>query len=243
MTPTDFATLQLENERLQMIITALAEQNRQLQQQVMQLQALYKDTSNLAHPNGWMQTDASNQPHPNGWISTDASNRSHPNGCMPTNTSNQDHPNGWIQTDASNRTSPNGYIPTNASNQDHPNGWIPTDASNRAADKEALHPNAAHFVTLPKPLQIDMALFKHLLREAGVGINSISLTSSATILWFCIQQPLHSSAKLMALTGFSEGGVSKRLIALKKLQLLHRSGYQYYTLTPKAIAIVKQALV
>jgi hypothetical protein len=215
MTPTDFATLQVENERLQMMITALAEQNRLLQQQMMQLQALSKDPSNQTHPNGW----------------------------IPTDTSNQKHTNGWMQSDASNRSHSIGWMPTDASNQDHPNGWIQTDASNRAAEKEALHPNAAHFTTSSKPLQIDMVLFKHLLREAGVGINSISLTSSAAILWFCIQQPLHSSAKLMAHTGFSEGGVSKRLMVLKKLGLLYRSGYQYYTLTPKAIVLVQKTLV
>ncbi len=74
-----------------------------------------------------------------------------------------------------------------------------------------------------------------------VKCSTSSLYSTAKILIQLHNSPRNSYAKLRELTGLSEDGMTKRIMAMKKRGLIVRTAFQQYALTCKALEVLDKA--
>lgn len=211
----ELALLREDNERQQIIISALVAQNKLLIQKLANKGLAANSISADEQQIGRNEPDISNLEQIIGCNNLPASNLHQDNGCNELLASNLYQDNGCNSLPVSNLQQVIGR-----------NGFV-----------------ASRIAVLPTTATINLDVLKDLLLKNGVASTRVSLASSAAILCYCLKHATHAYHSLMALTGFSEGGVTKRMIALKQKQMLYRSGKQYYTLTPKALAMLQAAIV
>ncbi len=81
------------------------------------------------------------------------------------------------------------------------------------------------------------------LRKIMVTASDGGVSNTAKILIQLHTQPRNSYKELRQLTGLSEDGLTKRIMAMKKKGLVIRTSFQHYMLTELATKILEDAMV
>ena len=99
----------------------------------------------------------------------------------------------------------------------------------------------------PESLGIDINRLDPIKYNAGLRVemlkcNNDSVKNAGIILIQLYQNPKQSHKELMKLTGLSVDGMAKHIRMLKKRALVHKTGFQQYELTEKALDILRSAV-
>jgi uncharacterized phage infection (PIP) family protein YhgE len=84
------------------------------------------------------------------------------------------------------------------------------------------------------------ALFNLLWREMK-RCKWPAITHASQLLMHFYTRQINTHARLKSVTQMTESGVAKHLAMLKKRQLVQRTAFQEYSLTPKALGILREA--
>ncbi|MEP6467394.1 MAG: hypothetical protein ABJB05_13885 [Parafilimonas sp.] len=216
---TNTTALQQEIERLNIIISALAQQNVQLKNEILWL----KQTAGSQN-----SADYSSTKIPDRLNTSDYSFNKNDDGINSLNTSftkNADKENESVYSASKINE---GINNSNYSITENNKGIINAENSIPKNNEGIKH--------------INIALVQRGLRTEMKTRSYATIDKASRILVLLYENPTQPHKTLMHITGLSQDGMAKHIMMLKRKALVVRTAFQTYTLTQKSINIIKDAM-